>query len=187
MTHTTVPRPRKRGKAVAIIVVTLAVVVAILLVLSARGIRLGSDVVVSLSREQAWRFFQDPDNLAKWDRSVASVEPTTTGPIGHGYTFDTIAPPQSGQAEGERMSYRVAEFVPYQRARIDLVDSDMFERAQWLVVLEPDPGGTRVVTEAEFAPKLRFFFLTPVLFFSRGSLATDMEYLHEQMEAYGRG
>jgi Polyketide cyclase / dehydrase and lipid transport len=187
VTHTTTPRSRRRRTVVAIVVVTLAVVLAILLALSERGIRLGSDAVVSLTREQAWRFFQDTENLAKWDRSVARVEPTTTGPIRRGFTFDTIAPRQPGHNEGQRMSYRVADFEPYRWARIELIGSDMFKRAEWHVMLEPDPRGTRVVTEVVFVPRLRYFFLTPVLFFSRGNLETDMRYLHEQMEAYGRG
>lgn len=179
-------RPRRGRKVALIVVATLALLIAILLVLSARGIHLSSDVVVSLSREQSWQFFEDPQNLAKWDRSVARVEPTTTAPVGHGYTFDTIAPPQGGQAEGQRMSYRVAVFEPQERVRIDLVDSDMFERAQWHVLLEPAPRGTRVVTEVEFVPRPRYFFLTPLLYFSRGNMQTDMAYLYEQMEAYGQ-
>lgn len=167
-----------------IAVFTLLTTVAILLVLSARGVQLRAETVVSLSPGQTWEFFQDPNNLAKWDRSVAKVEVTTSAPIGVGYTFDTIGPERPNGAE--RSSYRIAEFTPKRSTRIDLVNSDQFQRASWYTRLEPVDGGTRVVIDIEFAPKPQYFFLTPVLYLSRDNLTTDMEYLHDQIEALGR-
>jgi hypothetical protein len=166
-----------------LVVLALIATVASLLVLSGRGVRMAADTVVSLSPDQTWEFFRDPGNLAKWDRSVARVEPTTSAPMGVGYTFDTIglAP------EAKRSSYRVTEFTPKRSARTALVNSDTFQRASWYTRLEPADGGTRIVIEVEFAPKLQYFFLMPVLFLSRNNLETDMRYLHDEIEAYGRG
>jgi Polyketide cyclase / dehydrase and lipid transport len=175
---------RRRRHIVYIAVVALAVIVASLLVLTVRGVRLSSETVVSLTTEQTWAFFSDPHNLAQWDRSVARVEPTSTAPVGVGYTFDTIGPERAGRAE--RSSYRISEFTPKRGARADLVNSDKFQRAYWWTRLEPTAGGTRIVIDVEFAPKLQYFFLTPVLFLSRNNLLTDMKYLHDEVEAYGR-
>ena len=57
-----------------------------------------SDVIVERSQRQVDAFFAEPANLAKWDRSVAQVIPTSTGETAVGFTFDTIAP------SGMRMS-----------------------------------------------------------------------------------
>jgi ligand-binding SRPBCC domain-containing protein len=55
-------------------------------------VRLQSEIVVERTNEQVWRFFSDPANLARWDRSVARVVVTSREPFGVGSTFDTIAP-----------------------------------------------------------------------------------------------
>lgn len=167
-----------------IVVLVLAGTVAILLVASARGVRMSADTVVSLSPEQTWAFFNDPNNLAKWDRSVARVEVTSPPPYGVGTTLDTISPERNGQVT--RSSYRISEVVPGQRTRADLIDSAQFQRAQWTTSIEPVDTGTRIVSEIEFSPKPQYFFLTPVLWLSQNNLETDMRYLHDALEAYGR-
>jgi hypothetical protein len=147
---------------------------------SASWIRLHSETVVSLTRDQVWAFFEDVDNLAKWDRSVARVERTTSGPIGVGYQFDTISP------SGQRMSYRVSELIPKDRATIDLVNSDMFDRAQ--MDRHVGVGGRRHTRD----DRCRVRAETPVLLsdaallLNQDNLKTDNDYLHDEMEAYGR-
>lgn len=169
----------------AIITLTVVFLLGIIVtILGARGIHLRTETVVLLAPEEAWRFFEDPQNLAKWDRSVARVIPTSSGKVGPGYTFDTLAPPQPGQAEGQRMSYEIVEFMPNQRAKIRLVGSNMFKQAEWTVTLEPVAGGTRVIHAVDFIPKLQYSFLVPVLLLSRQNLDIDMQYLNREMEAY---
>jgi hypothetical protein len=46
--------------------------------------RLKASIVVPQTNEQVWRFFEDYSNLAKWDRSVAQVVPTSPAPFGVG-------------------------------------------------------------------------------------------------------
>ncbi|HJQ08536.1 MAG TPA: SRPBCC family protein [Candidatus Saccharimonadales bacterium] len=165
----------------------LVVLVIVSAILGARRIHLRSETVVNLSQEQAWSFFQDPHNLAKWDRSVARVEPTAPDPnnINVGYTFDTIAPPKSGQKEGLRMSYKVTALVPNQYAKISLLNSPMFKEAVWTLALEPAHGGTKVISEVDFVPKPQYSFVVPILLLtSKNALGTDMDYLKAQMESY---
>src|SRR5688572_5758870 len=96
----------KKGKKVLLILGGIAFLIIIIVFLwGSRGIYLQTETTTSMSREEAWRFFENPQNLATWDKSVAKVEPTTNGQPGVGYTFDTIAPVRTGQKEGERMSY----------------------------------------------------------------------------------
>ena len=181
-------RGKKKGLSMKIAIIVLAILIVlavIVIILGARGINLRTETTISLSPEEAWRFFEDPQNLAKWDRSVARVEPTSSGNVSPGYTFDTIAPPRSGQKEGQRMSYEITEFIPNERAEIRLVQSPMFKRAEWTVMLEPAAQGTRVIHEVDFVPRLQYSFLVPVLLLSQKNLDTDMQYLKEQMEAYG--
>lgn len=54
--------------------------------------RFESDIVVERSLSDVASFFDEPTNLARWDRSVARVEPTSAGGAAVGFTFDTIAP-----------------------------------------------------------------------------------------------
>lgn len=163
----------------------LTAVIVTLLVIAQNGVTMRAQTTVSLSPEQTWMFFEDVENLAGWDRSVARVEPTSPPPYGVGSTFDTFSPAPPGAAE-QRSSYRVVELRPVQSARIDLVDSSTFQRASWNTRLEPTADGTRVVIEVEFSPKPQYFFLVPVLYLNQGNLDTDMEYLRTALEDFGR-
>lgn len=163
---------------------TLVAIIGGLLAWSAHGVRMSVETTVDLDPASTWAFFENPENLAGWDRSVASVEPTTTRPVGVGYTFDTIGPEQRG--ETTRSSYRVVEYHPPQSVRIDLVDSEQFARAAWHVTLEPKGAGTRILIDVDFVTRPQFCFLTPVLYFNRDNLVHDMQYLHDAIEAHGR-
>ncbi|MGI5127931.1 SRPBCC family protein [Pseudonocardia sp. CA-107938] len=177
---------RKRvGWWVGTVVAVLAGLVGATMVWSAIGLRLSAETFVEVPPERVWAFFADPHNLPKWDRSVASIEITSSPPYGVGSTFETISPEQGGRVT--RTSYRVAELVPGKRATIDVVDPEEFQRATWVTRVEPSGGGTGVLIDVEFRPKLQYFFLTPLLYFSRDNMGiTDMRYLNEALAAYGR-
>src|SRR5215831_17356760 len=91
-------------------------------------------IVVARTNEQVWRFFTEPSNLAKWDRSVAQVILTSSEPFGVGSTFDTIAPVPTSRSrnEGMRMSYRITEYVPRCQTHIRLTNSRIFTFAEWI-------------------------------------------------------
>jgi hypothetical protein len=174
-------RKDSRLRRIALLVTgVLVATVAVLLVIADRGITLRTQTVVTVAPEQTWAFFADVENLATWDRSVLMTEPTSPPPYGVGSTFDTISP------DGVLTSYRVAEYVPGNSVRVDVVGSTTFRRASWVTRIEPVPEGTRVVFEAEFAPYPQFAFLVPVLYLSQGNLNTDMEYLNATLEEFGR-
>ena len=163
----------------------LAALVGAMMLWSAIGLRLSAETFVDVPTERVWAFFEDPHNLPKWDRSVASIEITSPPPYGVGSTFQTLSPVQNGRVTPT--SYLVTELVPGERATIDVVDSAEFARASWVTRVERSGGGTRVLIDVEFRPKLQYFFLAPLLYFSRDNMGvTDMDYLREALEAYGR-
>jgi hypothetical protein len=177
MTTRRISWPRRIALAVGGLLVAA---VATLLVIADRGITLRTQTVVSLNPERTWEFFADIQNLARWDRSVARVEPTSPPPYGVGSTLDTVSP------DGVRSSYRVSEYLPGRSVEVDLVDSPNFRRASWVTRVEPVPEGTRVVFEIEFSPHPQYAFLVPVLYLSQGNLDTDMQYLDAALEEFGR-
>jgi hypothetical protein len=141
---------------------------------------LESSVVVSQALERVWAFFVDPANLPRWDRSVATVIPTSPSTVGAGATFDTIAP------SGMRMSYRVTDLVPRQRAEIRLVNSNMFKEALWTFIFEPLAEGVRINCQVDFTPRLRYSFLTPVLLLTyKDAFRRDLTYLKQALENDG--
>jgi hypothetical protein len=92
-----------------------------------------SEVVVERSRSQVAAFFAEPNNLAKWDRSVAQVIPTAEGTAAVGFTFDTIAPSRL------RMSYRITDHVPEESTSVALESSPKFRDAIWYNDLRARP------------------------------------------------
>ena len=52
---------------------------------------LSSQIQVDRPIEIVNSFFDEPSNLAKWDRSVSQVQVTSTKRVGVGFTFDTAA------------------------------------------------------------------------------------------------
>lgn len=167
------------------VVVVIVGLVGAMLVWTAVGVRLTAETSVDLPPARVWSFFEDPHNLAVWDRSVHSVEITSAPPYGVGSTFDTISPEQNGRVT--RTSYLVTELVPGKSGSVDVVGSEQFRHATWITRVEPAGTGTRVVIEVEFQPKFQVFFLTPLLFFSRDNLmVADMDYLNDALVKYGR-
>lgn len=123
-------------------------------------------------------FFEVPQNLARWDRSVARVVPTSTGGPADGVTFDTVAP------SGMRMSYQVTEHVPGRHWTIDLVSSKMFKAAIWGMRCDPTATGSRITCVVDFTLRPLYYFLAlPLLMTQRKALGRDLESLKKAIES----
>ncbi len=142
-----------------------------------------SDILVERGVEQVWAFFEDIENLPRWDRSVDRVEQLTPGPLTVGSRFDTIAPARGGAASGTRLHYVVAEVNPPRSHTAALVDSPMFAEATWTMEFAPVVGGTVITCHARFRTRLWYAFLAPVLWLNRGAILRDLEYLKRTIEA----
>jgi hypothetical protein len=146
--------------------------------------RLQAAIVVERTNEQVWRFLNDPNNLARWDRSVARVVVTSAEPSVVGSTFDTIAPARnSSHNEGMRMSYRITDVVPNHQAKILLTASPMFAHAEWIMITDPAPNGVRIICQLDFTLRLTYSFLLPILLLTyRSAFRRDLTYLKQAIE-----
>ena len=135
-----------------------------------------SHIIVNRTTDEVADFFEEPSNLAKWDRSVAKVEVTTPGPIRVGGTFDTYSP------SGMKMSYRLIEYERAARYKIILTESKMFKYACWDTMLSAVPEGTLITMSIDLKMKLLYLFLIPVLYLNRGAILNDMGYLKKALE-----
>jgi hypothetical protein len=142
----------------------LVVLVGVALLLAPSTLKLEAKVVVAQPIDQVWEFLAEPANLARWDRSVAKVVPTSAGPPDVGYAFDTFAPPRGKETEGQRRSYRVLELQPGRSGRILRTDSRVFQTALWTFRLEPAFPGTRISSQ-------------------KRALSTDLQYLARALAA----
>ena len=142
--------------------------------------RLSDSVHVNRDVETVRRFFMDPQNLPKWDRSVAEVVLTSRGPIGVGSTFDTIGPAPPGK-QGLRTSYRAVRLDEW---RMDAVvtKSNFFRTAVWETELEPTERGTIVHCAVEFALKPQYVFLAPLLLINKRAIGRDLSHLKEAID-----
>jgi len=139
--------------------------------------RFTSDVTVARSLADVGAFLDEPSNLARWDRSVARVEPTSSGGTAVGFTFDTIAP------SGMRMSYRITEHEPGHYTAIELCGSRMFRRAIWRMGYDVVPGGSRITCQVDFELRWRFFALmVPLILMQRSALRRDLDCLRRALE-----
>jgi hypothetical protein len=142
-------------------------------------------IVVAQTNDQVWRFFTVPSNLAKWDRSVTQVIPTSSEPLGVGSTFDTIAPVPTSRSRkaGLRMSYRITEYVPNHQVNIQLTHSSMFTSAQWIMTTEDVSEGVRITCQLEGILRLRYSFLLPVFLLTyKGAFRRDLTSLKQAIE-----
>ena len=137
-----------------------------------------SDIVVERSRHAVTTFFEDPQSLVMWDKSVAKIEPTSSGTAAVGFSFDTIAP------NGQRLSYRITEHEPGRQSTIELMPSKMFKRAIWVMRYHQLTSGTRVTCEVDFTLRPHYLFLLlPLVLTQRKALARDMASLKSAIEA----
>jgi len=138
---------------------------------------LQSDIVVPQNIEQVSEFFYEPTSLAKWDRSVADMIPTS-GPEAEQSTFDTIAP------SGMKMSYRVIEMEYGKNVKILLTESKMFKEAIWQFLFDAVEGGTKITCHVFFKLRLAYFFMAPVLYFTRGAILRDLGFFRVALDEY---
>jgi carbon monoxide dehydrogenase subunit G len=132
---------------------------------------------IDRSIEQVWTFFENVENLPRWDRGVARVE-WKSGDGGVGSTFDTI-----GHRERSRMSYRVTEAVSPRHYAV-VTDSGYFSHAEWHFALAPATTGTEVTCSVDFALRTRYSLLAPVLkLFGGAGMRTDLDRLKLVVEA----
>lgn len=137
-----------------------------------------SHIVVDRSLQVVTEFFADAQNLVKWDRSVARVEPTSSGTAAVGFTFDAIAP------SGLRMSYRITAHDPERYSIIELMTSKMFKRAAWRLQYDRVAGGIQITCGVEFVLRPLYWFLAvPLIVSQRKALARDLQSLKEAIEA----
>lgn len=150
---------------------------------------LESRVVISRTPEQVWSFLGDISNLAKWDRGVAEVRQTSSGPMEVGSTFDTLAYPRKSKDRQERgrMSYRLIEVEPDHHFAVALIDSTgnarFFKKAQWRMMVEHATEGAQVSCSVDFALRFRYFILAPILYAMRRAILIDLGHLKRKLEA----
>lgn len=144
--------------------------------------RFRAEITVPRSSAEVAAFFENPHNLARWDRSVARVEPHSSSPAAVGFTFDTVAP------SGMRMTYRITEHEPGHKTTIELVASSTFKRAVWYMSYDPVPAGVRIGCVVQFRLRARYALLIiPLLMLQRGALRRDLQQLKAAIEqAYPR-
>jgi hypothetical protein len=83
------------------------------------------------------------------------------------------------------MTYRVAEVGPnYSIVELTSTTGNarFFTRAFWRFDLDQVPGGTLVTCTVDFAVRLRYFLLAPILFVMRRAIAGDLEQLKRAIE-----
>lgn len=136
---------------------------------------LESEIIVPQTVDQVNEFFYEPTSLAKWDRSVKQMVPTGTNENGVA-TFDTIAP------SGMKMSYRVIDLVPGKSNTVALENSKIFKEAIWKFMFDAVPGGTKITCYIDFKLRLKYFFMGPVLYFTRNALFRDLKFLREALD-----
>ena len=137
---------------------------------------LQSKLKVNYTIDQVTNFFYEPSSVAKWDRSVAQMIPTSTPVTAVGSTFDTIAP------SGMRMNYEVIEFDSERSVKIQLHNSKMFKKAVWHFQFDPINTGTVVICHVYFTLRLPYFFLYPVLYFNKQALLRDLKFFKTALE-----
>lgn len=142
-------------------------------------IRTESDLPYPLSA--VWRFSADPMKQLLWDRSVAEVRLTAQGPVGVGFTFDTVGPARRGGAPGIVTSYRVTGFEPPRHARIEVTNSRTLRRASWDFRFAPSAVGSHVRWEIDLVPRPAYALLGLLLRANRHQLVRDMRWFEEAL------
>ena len=144
--------------------------------------RMTDTVFIKKDVPHVYRFFIEPENLAKWDRSVAKVVRTSPGPPAVGTTFDTIGPAPPGKA-GLKTSYKVLRLEVDRRMEVLVTDSNLFKDAVWEFSLEPKDGGTIVHCATEFSLKFKYALFAPLLLLNKNAISRDLGYLKSEIES----
>jgi hypothetical protein len=105
--------------------------------------------------------------------------------VGAAFTTVGHAGVSDGAGTEGRMTYRVAEVGPNYSV-IELTsaagNARFFSRASWRTDLDQVPGGTLVTCTADFAVRLRYFLVAPILFLMRRAITRDLEQLKRAIE-----
>ena len=118
--------------------------------------RIEERVVIARDTGDLWAFFMDIQNLPRWDREVARVH-ATSGEVGVGFTFDTIAAEDRG-----RMSYELTRLrAPYEYEVV--TRSGFFRLARWQFTLQATASGTAMTCVSDVSLPARHLWLAPVL------------------------
>lgn len=154
--------------------------------------QLASDIVINKRKEEVWSFLADPENIAKWDRGVKTVElGKPILPPGEGFEFTTVGHEATAPNHG-RMSYRIGQMDPEAGCRVNLISRDgnarYFRSASWSfrVVEESNAGSntkSRIECAANFSLRLRYLWLAPILFFMKGAINRDLVELKRVLES----
>ena len=115
-----------------------------------------------------------------WDRSVASVEVTSTGPLSAGSTFNTIGYARR-KRKGQLSAYRI---VHLERTfnQVELTNSRLFRKALWGIAFAPTPSGSEITCTIDLVTKRRYFFVVPMLWANKRAIQTDLGFLKEIIE-----
>jgi carbon monoxide dehydrogenase subunit G len=146
---------------------------------------LEQSIVIRRKPEVVWEFLGSVENVARWDRGVGRTE-TTHKPKDRsvGLEFDTFIN-ESGSDHG-KMSYRITDVGPAS-CTVELTSTTgnarFFKRASWTFKTKPDADGTLLVCGADFAVRLPFFFLAPLLYLKRSAISIDLNCLKQAIEA----
>lgn len=145
--------------------------------------KLKGSIYVNKTEEEVWQFFNNIDNLAKWDHSVEKVvitSPDKTSP-GIGSTFDTFGP-SSHDKEGLRTSYQVIDIKPNKSNDLLVTHSNFFKHAVWRNKTEQKDNGTIITISVEFVLRRRYTVLYPIIFLRKGAIIRDMGFLKNEIE-----
>jgi hypothetical protein len=137
---------------------------------------LQSKILAEQNIDQVTNFFYHPASLAKWDRSVKEMVPTSSSAYLVGATFDTIAP------SGMRMNYEIIEFDSERSVKIKLNNSKMFKTAIWHFEFEPVEEGTQITCHVYFDLRFKYFLLYAVLYLNKSALLRDLKFLKEALD-----
>lgn len=150
---------------------------------------LETSIVIHRSPDEVWAYLGDVNNVARWDRGVASTEITSATPPAIGFEFDTLArsPRTAKEKDWGKMSYRVTDIDPVRGCTIQLTsktgNARFFRNAEWRFRVEPDRLGSRVFCAADFRLRFPWQILAPVFFFMKSAIRRDLENLRQQLES----
>jgi hypothetical protein len=151
---------------------------------------LESSILIERPPERVWRFLSDVSNIPSWDRGVAGVRHGSSGVTGVDSEFETVASvdqPPDARRDG-RNAYRIAEVDPDRhQCRVELTSRDgnarYFKSESWTFPAVSTQGGTRLTCSADFALRLRWVVLAPVLYLMRRAITSDLRQLKAVLEA----
>ena len=159
--------------------------------------QLHSSIRIHRTPQQVWSFLGDPANVAKWDRGVADVEPSSkplSQSLGVGYEFDTVAHDRLNLPDKGRMSYRIKEADPAPSSSgaghctVELTsrtgNARFFRTAEWRFDVRAVPEGSHLTCTAVFTLRWPWLFLGPILYLGRKQIMIDLECLKQAIESH---